>query len=318
MANSNDRGQGPLKKPVSASGSAPLLAPLEEAKGAARALLVQKRKRLQRRVKAVQGDLARGVEAQALAEKARWFVALAGRARRGTLELKMVDPSTGLELTLPIDPTRSAREELDTIFNLARRMQRGMEVARARMAEAEAEIRVLEGKLEAILAATSEEELEAAIDAPEPPRVPAPARKKPAKGKQENPTRRPYRLFKTTLGAPILVGRGAADNDDLTFHVARPRDLWLHARGIEGAHVIVPLDKGKEPSAEALVDAAHLAAHFSGHRAEATVEIDYAPRGRVRKPRRSPPGLVVVDRAKALLVRIEKERLARLLKSEDV
>jgi predicted ribosome quality control (RQC) complex YloA/Tae2 family protein len=80
----------------------------------------------------------------------------------------------------------------------------------------------------------------------------------------------------------------------------------------------LPLDKGKESSSEALVDAAHLAAHFSGHRAEASVEVQYAPRGQVRKPRGSPPGFVVVDHARAMLVRMEPDRLARLLASEEV
>jgi len=290
----------------------PLEEALEPAKNAARLTLGEAKRRLVRRVAAVRGDLLRGAEAQEWADKARWFVVEAGRAPRGTRELTVVDPTTDLVLRLPVDPARSAREELDGIFHRARRMQKGMEIARARLAEAEAKIASIEAKLLAVDAARSEDDLTAAIGAPEPPRLP---RTKAPKGKE--PKRRPYRLFKTQLGTPILVGRRAADNDALTFHVARPRDLWLHARGIEGAHVIVPLAKGKEPSPEALVDAAHLAAHFSGYRDEATVEIDYAPRGRVRKPRGSPPGLVVVDRAKALLVRIESERLARLLASED-
>ena len=57
----------------------------------------------------------------------------------------------------------------------------------------------------------------------------------------------------------ILVGRGAADNDALTLHVGRPHDLWLHARGVTGAHVIVPLRRDEpcpgvvEPDVDRLV-----------------------------------------------------------------
>jgi len=116
---------------------------------------------------------------------------------------------------------------------------------------------------------------------------------------------------------PIYVGRGAADNDALTFRVARPRDLWLHAKGTSGAHVVLPLGKGKEPASEALVDAAHLAAHFSTQRDEPTVEVTYTLRGRVRKPRGSAPGLVVVDQGKTMWVRMEPDRLKRLLASEE-
>jgi predicted ribosome quality control (RQC) complex YloA/Tae2 family protein len=285
---------------------------LAEAKTEAIRALGKAKKRLERRRDAIRGDLARGAEAQELAAKARWFVVSAGRARRGARELTATDAATGEVLTLALDPARSAREQVDAIFSRARRMQAGMEIARTRLAAAEASLVAIEARRQAALAASSLEEVTAATANEGAPRLPDRLR---PRGKE--PRRLPYRVFQSSLGTAILVGRRAADNDDLPFHVARPRDLWLHARGTPGAHVIVPLDKGKEPSAEALIDAAHLAAHFSTLRDEATIEIDYAPRGRVRKPRGSAPGLVVVDRAKTLLVRMENDRLARLLATEE-
>src|SRR6202023_958055 len=90
-----------------------------------------------------------------------------------------------------------------------------------------------------------------------------------AKGAQ--PALPPFRVFHGARAARILVGRGAAHNDELTFHVAKPHDLWLHAKGRTGAHVIVPLSKGASCPPDLLADAAHLAAHFSDARAEATV-----------------------------------------------
>jgi predicted ribosome quality control (RQC) complex YloA/Tae2 family protein len=113
-----------------------------------------------------------------------------------------------------------------------------------------------------------------------------------------------------------LVGRGAAHNDELTLHVARPHDLWLHAKNRVGAHVIVPLDKGHTCPGDLLVDAAHLAAHFSDARNETTVEIQHTPRRHVRKPKGSPPGLVVVDREKVFVLRVDPGRLRELLERE--
>ena len=115
---------------------------------------------------------------------------------------------------------------------------------------------------------------------------------------------------------PILVGRGAAHNDALTFHVARPHDLWLHARGHAGAHVIVRLAKGASCPAEVLVDAAHLAAHFSDARDERVVEVCYAARRRVRKPRGAAPGLVLVDDEKVIVLRKDDATIRRLLDGE--
>jgi predicted ribosome quality control (RQC) complex YloA/Tae2 family protein len=284
----------------------------EGAKAEARAAIGKEKKRVERRAAAVRGDLAKGAEAEALAEKARWFVAEAGRAPRGARELTVTDPRTGGPLTLPLDPALPARAQLDAIFFTARRMQRGSEIARARLAEAEATLASLVARLARVEGADTQEELDATLLEGREPRPRLEPR--PARGKE--PPRRPYRLFASDLGASILVGKRAVDNDALTFKVARPRDLWLHARGIEGAHVILPLAKGKEPAPSDLVDAAHLAAHFSGHRGETRVEVDYATRGHVRKPRGSPPGLVVLDHGKTILVRLEPTRLTRLLASE--
>jgi len=115
----------------------------------------------------------------------------------------------------------------------------------------------------------------------------------------------------------VLVGRGASDNDELTLHVARPHDLWLHAKGQPGAHVVVRLTKGHEAPAELLVDAAHLAAHFSDARGEAVVDVTYVSRRYVRKRRGSPPGQVQVDREKVLVLRVDGARLASLLAREE-
>lgn len=46
-------------------------------------------------------------------------------------------------------------------------------------------------------------------------------------------------------GFEILVGKGARDNDRLAFRVARPTDLWLHAAGYSGSHVLVRAAEGR-------------------------------------------------------------------------
>jgi len=45
-----------------------------------------------------------------------------------------------------------------------------------------------------------------------------------------------------------------------------------------------------------------LAAVHSGARTSKTVPVDYARRKYIRKPRRSPPGTVVMERAKTIFV----------------
>lgn len=103
---------------------------------------------------------------------------------------------------------------------------------------------------------------------------------------------RPYRTF-SFEGFEILVGRGEDDNDQLTFEVAAPGDLWLHVGdGTPGSHVVVrnPGD-GKVPRS-VVERAAALAAWYSKARDSRTVEVHYCKASQVSKPRGAPAGLV--------------------------
>jgi predicted ribosome quality control (RQC) complex YloA/Tae2 family protein len=129
--------------------------------------------------------------------------------------------------------------------------------------------------------------------------------------------RLPYRTFRSQAGLTLLVGRGPEDNDALTVRVARGNDLWLHARGAGGAHVVVRLDKGKGPDQETLLDAAHLAAWFSEARGAPTADVAWTHARHVRKPRGSAPGAVTYSQERTLLLRVEPGRVERLLASEE-
>jgi predicted ribosome quality control (RQC) complex YloA/Tae2 family protein len=225
-------------------------------------------------------------------------------------------------IELPLDPARSAREQVLALFKKARRIKRGVAVARERQSQAEARRDVLVRLSAEARGAQAHDALEEVVRRA---RAAAPgdfvhdteaAARAPGAARPVQARRKAYRTFRASTGARILVGRGGADNDELTLHVARPHDLWLHARGHPGAHVVVRLDKGHSCPPEVLVDAAHLAAHFSDARGELVVEVEHTDRRFVRKPRGSAPGLVVVQREKVLTLRLDPSRLAALVASE--
>jgi len=111
-----------------------------------------------------------------------------------------------------------------------------------------------------------------------------------------------YRVFEVE-GCEILVGRGARDNDELTFRVARPNDLWLHASGFAGSHVVVRAPEGGEVPRAVLQRAAELAAHYSKARAAGgKVAVHVCRAGEVRKPRGAPAGQVQLKRWDVLRV----------------
>jgi predicted ribosome quality control (RQC) complex YloA/Tae2 family protein len=106
----------------------------------------------------------------------------------------------------------------------------------------------------------------------------------------------------TPAGSRIFVGRSPAENAELTFRIARPNDLWFHARGQPGAHVILQRDDRAEPSKEDVRTAAELAALHSKGRNSAKVTVDYTQRKHVRKRTGAAPGLVFYTDAASVAV----------------
>jgi predicted ribosome quality control (RQC) complex YloA/Tae2 family protein len=99
-------------------------------------------------------------------------------------------------------------------------------------------------------------------------------------------------------GFTVLVGRSARANDELTFRVARPRDLWLHAAGHAGSHVIirVPEDVADVPRTVVERAAAWAAWHSKSRHARGKVEVHLCRVADVRKPRGAPTGTVELRR----------------------
>ncbi len=107
--------------------------------------------------------------------------------------------------------------------------------------------------------------------------------------KYQAPTARPIRT--QVEGFSLLIGTYSRANELITFRIARPDDIWLHARGIAGAHVVIQAEGRAIPPA-VLTRAASLAAAYSASRAAARVEVDWTLRRHVRKIPGGPPGLV--------------------------
>jgi len=105
-------------------------------------------------------------------------------------------------------------------------------------------------------------------------------------------------------GFEVLVGKGDADNDRLTFGVAEPRDFWLHVAGVPGSHVIVrnPAELPELPRAVAEAAAQLAAWHSKARGARGKVEVHLCRVADVSKPRGFAPGEVRLRRFEAIKV----------------
>ncbi len=120
------------------------------------------------------------------------------------------------------------------------------------------------------------------------------------------------RRYRSSDGYEVLVGRAARDNDNLTFRVARPNDLWLHAGDYPGSHVIVRNSSRSEIPQRTVIEAAQLAAKFSQASNDSKVVIHYTRRKFLSKPKGSAPGLVRLSTFKTIAVE-PAESIERIL-----
>ena len=126
-----------------------------------------------------------------------------------------------------------------------------------------------------------------------------------AQGRKDKRSDGKGRAFRTVMveGFEVLIGKGDADNDALTFKVASPLDFWLHVAGVPGSHVIIRNpDRLSDIPRSVLERAAELAAFFSKARDGGKVEVHWCRVADVSKPRGFPAGKVMLKTFKAVRV----------------
>lgn len=214
-------------------------------------------------------------------------------------------------IELEVDENSTLQEAAAKSFVRYAKAKRAAAEINVRLAALEKELASLEAQrveLESIIDAGSEADL-ALFDGEksEQTATPPTARSKKALAESVPGARR----YRSSDGYEILVGRAARDNDHLTFRVARPHDLWLHAADYPGSHVVVRNSTRKEIPHRTIVEAAQLAAAFSQAKRDAKVDVHYTQRKFLAKPKGAAPGLVRMSSFRTITVepRDELERI---------
>lgn len=98
--------------------------------------------------------------------------------------------------------------------------------------------------------------------------------------------------YRTSDGFEVFAGKNNLQNDLLTLKTAFKSDIWFHTQKIHGSHVILVTD-GREPTNQAMTEAAMIAAYHSKARQSSRVPVDYTPIRQVKKPAGAKPGMVI-------------------------
>lgn len=111
-----------------------------------------------------------------------------------------------------------------------------------------------------------------------------------------------FREFNLGEGYILYVGKSAKNNDELTLKFAKPNDLWFHARGAEGSHAVLKINKKGIVPKHIIEKSAQITAYYSKARNSKYVPVCYTYKKYVHKPKGANPGAVVISREEVIMV----------------
>lgn len=226
--------------------------------------------------------------------KGELLLAHMGRIPKGAKTAEVPHPDApGGKLKVALDPSLSPHGNAEAYFKKARKLQK--------------KLSFLPGRIEELShrGASLQHELSKVTSGEAPVGLPAsasrPRGRRPAR--ERWPTGIAPRRLVSSDGWTMYVGRNNRENDYLTFAFAKPDDLWFHAHGVAGSHVVLRREERKAmPSKRCVVETAAAAAYFSKGRTSQTVAVVYTEKKHVRKPRKGKPGTALYSHERTVMV----------------
>lgn len=271
------------------------------------------KKRLQRLEKALDRDLKKHGDSDTFYFWGETLKPFASQLSRG--EPSFVVPHSVPPLTIPLNVKLNGKENLEAFFHKAKRSARAHSKVLPRAKRCHDQLDYIEQMLASIDRAQDPSPLFEEMNQWLQEQGLLKAHQQKKQTRNIHSKRKPFRIFSSESGVQIWVGRKAIDNAALTFRHASGNDVFLHARGFAGSHVIV---KGglNQLQPEVLLDAAHLAGWFSKANGLSRVDVQYTERKHVRKASSSNPGQVYISNERVLHLVFDETRLRRLLDNE--
>lgn len=263
--------------------------------------LEKQKSMLGRKEKALQRDLENAEKSEDYKIQGELLLANLHKIRRGQTQVEIQNYySPNLDsLTIKLNPEQTPSENAQAFFKKYTKAKRGYSQIQQRLAELEAEQKVLsryENRLTFAKTFESLQQLHSEF-------LENGYLKTQKQKKQQQTSDGPYRKYISKNGFHIYVGRNSQSNDLLLREIAKPRDMWLHAKQIHGSHVIIrnPENRPDIPM-PTLLQAAQLAAFYSKAHHSSYVPVDYTWAKYVVKRKGNVAGYVHYTHEKTLYV----------------
>jgi predicted ribosome quality control (RQC) complex YloA/Tae2 family protein len=277
-----------------------------EIKKPVQAAIEEARKKFGAKLASLESGLKDETERNFLQQSGELILAYQYTLEKGQTELRAQYDLDAPELVIKIDPQLTPLENAQRYFdryNRAKRAQKGVPQL------------IADTKTELAYLAQLENDLDQAANYPEIDDVIQALQARDLMPKQKMARRvggggrsAPLRLTKD--GYVIWVGRNSRQNEQVTFKQGNPQDLWLHARDVPGAHVVIRND-GRSIPGSLIQAAASVAAYYSASRSEARAIVDVTRCKYVKKIKGAGPGMVTYRNEETLTVTPHNEEILK-------
>ena len=270
--------------------------------------LSQTLKNARRRLAAMQAEFDEAARAEEYKRKGHALWANIGQlsGRPAQVELAdLFDAEGNSILRIDLDVNRNLAENAASYLKAAQKYERRQQALPQRLAELKRQCAQYEHWIGAVDAGTWE--ADAALQTWLESKVTS-TDKTASKQLQAHPRR-----YRTSTGWSVWAGRNNKENDVLTHKMAAQNDLWFHAQGYSGSHIVLRSEGRKEaPSKQTIEEAAGLAAYWSKGKTAKKVSVAYTLVKHVTKPRGGASGQALLRREKTIIVE------PALLKKESI
>lgn len=215
------------------------------------------------------------------------ILAHAHHLKPGISSARVPDFYTGEQLRVKLDPELNAADNAKRYYKKAQNQPLEMQERSLQLKRSEQSLRQLHLELK---------DWEKASDFKDIKGLRSSKRKESQAGNAEVQAR-PFKV-QDWNGYQIWMGKSAKSNDEL-LRASSKNDLWFHAKGVTGSHVLIRRS-GQEFSSAVIEFAAQLAAIHSKAKHQGFVPVQMAPRKFVSKPKGAEPGEVLVQREQVI------------------
>ena len=270
------------------------------------------RDRARRKIAAQRQELSKSQDRDKYKRRGDLITANLYQIEPGSRKVTVIDyydptcPEVELNLDIRLSPQQNAQKQ----FKLYTKAKNAEEKLTEQIAQGQQELSYLDSVLESIseaenltdLAQIKEELIHTGYLS---------AKQDKKKRRNAKPVQGKPFHYKTTDGFDVFAGKNNTQNDLLTLKTAFKSDIWFHTQKIHGSHVILVCD-GREPTNEAMTQAAEIAAWHSQARGSAQIPVDYSQVRNIKKPNGAKPGMVIYHVYQTAFVTPDEKKIEQL------